>query len=154
MKTKPQIVTVRNRVEAYYSDYAKNPESYLEPGMYAIVVNTSVPFVRAEKGGVGKSGVLVDFCNPFVFEYTKDPTDIWRAVIEKPNVVKVQSGEVLYDYKACMDVLQGMVHLHTPPDVIDLEDFYEQVNNITQAMRRLRNCEFVLTRAGIIQPYK
>ena len=76
-------VTVRERVEAYYSRYAGQPEQWLEPGVVAVVVRPHVPTVR----GPRRSFILVEFeGGPMV---SNPPTSTWRAALHPENVVRV-----------------------------------------------------------------
>jgi hypothetical protein len=53
-------VTVKERVEGYYSDYGGNPAIFLEANMVGVVGAIDVPSVCRE----GVSFVCIDFCCP------------------------------------------------------------------------------------------
>ena len=73
-------VTVRERVEGYYSGYGGNPSIFLEPSMVGIVGAIDVPCVCREN----VSFVCVDFFCP-----ATGKTE--RAAIYYPNICKVRA---------------------------------------------------------------
>jgi hypothetical protein len=70
-------VSVKERVEGYYSGYGGNPAIFLEPGMVGIVGAIDVPSVRRE----GVSFICVDFFCP-----ATGKTE--RAAVFYPNICK------------------------------------------------------------------
>jgi hypothetical protein len=73
-------VTVKERLEGYYSGYGGNPAIFLEPGMVGVVGAIDVPSVFREK----VSFVCVDFFCP-----ATGKTE--RAAVYYPNICKVQN---------------------------------------------------------------
>ena len=72
-------VTVKERVEGYYSNYGGNPAIFLESGMVGVVGAIDVPSVRRE----GVSFVCVDFFCPATGKME-------RAAVYYPNISKVR----------------------------------------------------------------
>lgn len=73
-------VTVKERVEAYYSNYGGNPAMFLEPGMSGVVGAVDVPSVRREK----VSFVCVDFLCSATHR-------IERAAVFYHNICKIRT---------------------------------------------------------------
>jgi hypothetical protein len=74
-------VSVKERVEGYYSNYGGNPAIFLEPGVVGVVGAIDVPSVRRE----GVSFVCVDFSCPATGR-------IERAAVLYHNIRKIHSG--------------------------------------------------------------
>ena len=72
-------VTVKARVEGYYSNYGGNPAIFLEPGTVAVVGAIDVPSVRREN----VSFVCVDFFCPVTGKME-------RAAVDYPNIRKIR----------------------------------------------------------------
>jgi len=72
-------VTVKARVEGYYSKYGSNPPIFLEPGIAAVVGAIDVPSVRREN----VSFVCVDFFCP-----ATGRTE--RAAVDYSNIRKIR----------------------------------------------------------------
>lgn len=70
-------VTVKERVQGYYSNYGGRPAIFLEPGMVGVVGAIDVPSVRRERA----SFVCVDFFCP-----ATGKTE--RAAVHYPNLRK------------------------------------------------------------------
>lgn len=70
-------VTVKERIEGYYSNYGGNPAIFLEPGTVGVVGVIDVPSVRRER----VSFVCVDFFCPGTGRTE-------RAAVFYPNIVK------------------------------------------------------------------
>jgi hypothetical protein len=73
-------VSVKERVEGYYSNYGGNPAIFLEPGIVGVMGVIDVPSVRRE----GVSFVCVDFCCP-----ATGRTE--RAAVHYANLRKVRN---------------------------------------------------------------
>ena len=74
-------VTVKERVEAYYSDYGGNEKCYLETDDVGIVASVNVPVVRHRKG----------FAYTFnCVDFVKDGKT-WRCAIYDSNLVKIKA---------------------------------------------------------------
>jgi hypothetical protein len=73
-------VTVRERVEGYYSNYGGRPAIFLEPGMVGVVGAIDVPSVNR----ANVSFVCVDFFCP-----ATGRTE--RAAVYYPNLQKVRN---------------------------------------------------------------
>ncbi len=73
-------VSVKERVEGYYSHYAGNPAIFLEPGMIGVVGAIDVPSVTR----ANVSFVCVDFFCPATGK-------IERAAVYYPNICKVRT---------------------------------------------------------------
>lgn len=74
-------VTVKERVEGYYSRYGGNPAIFLEPGTVGVVGAIDVPSVCRE----GVSFVCVDFLCPATGR-------IERAAVYYSNLCKCREG--------------------------------------------------------------
>lgn len=72
------IVTVKQRVEAYYSGYAGTPICFLEPGEEGVISAVEMPKVRKTPGG------YYFYCIDFV-KYNRE----WRTSASYRNIVLV-----------------------------------------------------------------
>lgn len=78
-------VTVRERVEAYYSGYAGNPVCFLEPAMVGVITAVDVPYVRRSRGS-SETFACVDFTHTI---RTRGGNAEWRAGVDPKNLVPV-----------------------------------------------------------------
>jgi hypothetical protein len=79
------IVTVKIKEEAYYSNYCGRPECYLEPTDRAVVVDPKVPKVCLVPVDATHDKSYY-FC---LVDFDKDGR-VWRAGINYCNLVKVK----------------------------------------------------------------
>jgi hypothetical protein len=76
-------VTVRERVEAYYSEYAGNPVCLLEPNMAGVIAAIDVPYVRRFPGN-SETFACVDFIHTIP---AQDGRTEWQAGVDPKNLV-------------------------------------------------------------------
>lgn len=85
-------VTVRERVEAYYSGYAGNPVCFLEPAMVGVIAAVDVPYVRRSRGS-SETFACVDFTHTI---RTRGGNAEWRAGVDPKNLVPVGDAKRRY----------------------------------------------------------
>ena len=85
-------VTVRERVEAYYSGYAGNPVCFLEPGMAGVIAAVDVPYVRRFAGS-SETFACVDFIHT---THAQDGRAEWRAGVDPKNLVPLTNPKGRY----------------------------------------------------------
>lgn len=85
-------VTVRERVEAYYSRYAGNPVCFLEPGMVGVIAAVDVPYVRRSRGK-SETFACVDFTHTVS---ARGGDTKWRAGVDPKNLVPLTDPKRRY----------------------------------------------------------
>lgn len=79
--TTGDIISVKERVEGYYSGYGITPKFYLTPGIKAVVINPETPCVWVKKKGPD-TFICVEFFSPIT-------NAIERAgILDRNNIIK------------------------------------------------------------------